>query len=120
MLPLASAARADARESTVPSGKVTPASSTLVCEVLTVEIMFVLSVICLFLSLYPALVGSRAIKSRQATTVRFPFAFPLLAKHSPPILLAHFIRDAGLVNTTPHPRRRGGQSVPNESRESLT
>jgi hypothetical protein len=36
----------------------------------------------------------------------------------------HFLRRClfakGLVNTTPHPRRRGGQSVPNESRESPT
>jgi hypothetical protein len=45
--------------------------------------------------------------SEQATTMFFP----------------HFVGDAGsrdLVNTTPHPRRRGGQSVSNESRESPT
>jgi hypothetical protein len=65
-------------------------------------------------------IAARLIDTRQAAAGRAVAAFRLLAKHPSAMLLAHFIRDAGLVNTTPHPRRRGGQSVPNESRESLT
>jgi hypothetical protein len=37
-----------------------------------------------------------------------------------PAFLRRCLFAGGLVKTAPHPRRRGGQSVPNESRESPT